>query len=68
LKSGAVAAVRRLDPQVGCARQNAFCERQDALYVEFVDHFGVPIDLRERQFLAELVALTAVAGEVNRSE
>src|SRR4029079_17963150 len=37
-----------------------------ALYVEFVDRLGVPIDLRERQFLAELVALTAVAGEDNR--
>src|SRR5213080_2210231 len=45
----------RLDPQVWCARQNTFCERQDALYVEFVDRFGVPINLRERQFLAELV-------------
>jgi hypothetical protein len=27
---------RRLHPQVGSARQNAFCECQDALYVEFV--------------------------------
>ena len=28
---------RRLHPQVGGARQNAFCERQDALYVEFIE-------------------------------
>jgi hypothetical protein len=26
-----------LDPQVGRARQNPFCERQDALYVEFFE-------------------------------
>ena len=26
----------RLHPQVGRARENAFCARQDALYVEFV--------------------------------
>ena len=36
---------RRLHPQVGGARQNAFCERQDALYVEFVDGLGVMVDL-----------------------
>jgi hypothetical protein len=28
---------RRLHPQVGGARQNTFCERQDALYVEFIE-------------------------------
>lgn len=27
---------RRLHPQVRRARENAFCERQDALYIEFV--------------------------------
>jgi hypothetical protein len=26
-----------LDPQIGSARQNAFRERQDALYVEFFE-------------------------------
>ena len=26
-----------LDPQVGRARQNPFCERQDALYIEFFE-------------------------------
>jgi hypothetical protein len=28
---------RRLHPQVGGARQNAFCERQDAFHVEFFE-------------------------------
>ena len=28
---------RRLHPQVGGARQNAFCERKDALHVEFIE-------------------------------
>ena len=28
---------RRLDPEVTGARQNAFCERQDAFYVEFFE-------------------------------
>src|SRR5262249_38678688 len=46
--------------------QNAFRERRDALYVEFVDCFGAMLDLGERQFLAQLVALAAVAGEVDR--
>ena len=36
------------------------------LHPVFVDSFGVMLDLRERQFLAKLVALTAVAGEVDR--
>ena len=31
-----------------------FCERQDALYVEFVDGLGVMVNLGERQFLAQL--------------
>jgi hypothetical protein len=33
---------RRLHPQIGRARQNPFCERQDAFYVEFIDLAGVP--------------------------
>jgi hypothetical protein len=28
-----------------------FCERQDALYVEFVDRLGVMVDLGERRSL-----------------
>ena len=35
-------------------------------HVEFVDGLGVVVDLGERQFLAQFVALTAVAGEVDR--
>jgi hypothetical protein len=31
------------------------------LYVEFVDGFGVMLDLGERQFLAQLVALWGVS-------
>src|SRR5580765_7710784 len=31
----------------------------DALHVEFIDGFGVAVDLRESQFLAQLVALPA---------
>ena len=31
---------RRLHPQVGGARQNTFCERQDALHVEFIELAG----------------------------
>ena len=46
-------------------RQNAFGEGQDALYVEFVDSFGVVVDLRERQLLAEPVALPFVARRVD---
>ena len=32
---------RRLHPQIGRARQNPFCERQDAFYVEFFELAGV---------------------------
>jgi hypothetical protein len=37
---------RRLHPQIGGARQNPFCERQDAFYVEFIDLAGVRVMLR----------------------
>src|SRR4029453_17593345 len=40
--------------------------RMPALYVEFVDGLGVMVDLGERQFLAQLVALTAVGRDVDR--
>ena len=45
------------------ARQNPFSEGRDALYVEFIDGLGVTVDLGERQFLAQLVALPAVPGD-----
>ena len=57
---------RRLHPKVRGARQNAFCERQDALYVEFFHRFGVVVDLGERQFLAQFVALPFIARQVDR--
>ena len=37
---------RRLHPQLGRARQNPFCERRDAFYVEFIDLAGVPRSIR----------------------
>jgi hypothetical protein len=43
---------RRLHPKVGGTRQNAFCERQDALYVEFIELAGVTVDSCEREPLA----------------
>jgi hypothetical protein len=33
-------------------RENAFCERQDAFYVEFFELTGVPLNSHERQLLA----------------
>ena len=44
---------RRLHPQVGGAREDAFCERQDAFYVEFIEWARVRDDWRERELLAE---------------
>ncbi|WP_291987866.1 hypothetical protein [Luteitalea sp.] len=35
---------RRLHPEIGGARQDAFCEREDALHVEFVQFRGVTVD------------------------
>jgi hypothetical protein len=43
---------RCLHPQVGGARQNAFCEGQGALYVEFVALAGVTVDPSECELLA----------------
>jgi len=39
-------------PQVGGARQNAFCERQDAFHVEFIELTRVTVDPRERELPA----------------
>jgi hypothetical protein len=38
---------RCLHPQIGGARQNAFCERKDAFHVEFFELAGVTVDLFE---------------------
>jgi len=48
---------RGLQPQVCCARQDVFCERQDAPYIEFIDRSDkdvvvLPFEL-ERQVLWE---------------
>jgi hypothetical protein len=56
---------RRLHPQIGRARQNPFCERQDAFYVEFIDLAGVPVDPGERELLAQLLGVTVVRLDVD---
>ncbi len=56
---------RRLHPQVGGARQNAFCERQDAFYVEFIELAGVPVNPGERELLAQLLGVTVVRLDVD---
>jgi hypothetical protein len=45
---------RRLAPTGLMRAADAFCEGQDALYVEFVDGLAMVVDLSERQLLAEL--------------
>ena len=57
---------RGLHPEVRRPRQNAFCERQDALHVEFLKVDGMFVDLRERELLAEPVSLPLVARQVDR--
>ena len=57
---------RRLHPQVGGARQNAFCERQDALYVEFIELAGVTVHAGERELLAQFLGVAIVGFDVNR--
>jgi hypothetical protein len=56
-----------LDPQVGRTRQNPFCERQDAFHVEFFELAGVTVDPRERQLLAQLLGVTVVRLDVDRT-
>ena len=57
----------RLHPEVGGARQNAFCERQDALYVEFIELAGVTVDPRERELLAQFLGVAVVRLDVDRA-
>ena len=54
-----------MNPEVASARQNAFSERQDALYVEFIELAGVAIDPDERQFLAQFLGVTVVGVDVD---
>jgi hypothetical protein len=56
----------RLYPQVGGARQNAFCERQDAFDVEFFDLAGVTVDPSEREFLAQFLGVALARGRTGR--
>jgi hypothetical protein len=56
-----------LDPQIGSARQNAFCERQDAFYVEFLKLAGVTVDACERELLAEFLGVTVVRVDVDEA-
>jgi len=58
---------RRLHPQVGRQRQNPFCERQDALHVEFVKLRGVTVDPEQRQLLAQLLGVPVVGVDVDRA-
>ena len=58
---------RRLHPQVGGARQNAFCKRQDAFYVEFFEQAGVTVDPGERELLAQFLGVTVVRFYVDRA-
>jgi hypothetical protein len=58
---------RSLDPEVGGARQNAFCERQDAFHVEFFELSGVTVDPRERELLVQLLGMAVVRFDVDRA-
>jgi hypothetical protein len=56
---------RRLNPQIGGARQNAFCEGQDALHVEFFELAGVAVDASERELLAQFLGVAVVRLDVD---
>jgi hypothetical protein len=43
---------RCLHPEAGGARRNAFCKRQDALYIEFIELAGVMVDPGKCELLA----------------
>ena len=58
---------RGLNPEVGCARQNAFCERQDAFHVEFFELAGVTVDPRKRQPLPQFLGMAVVGLDVDRA-
>ena len=64
---------RRLHPQVGGARQNAFCEREDAFYVELIELAWGGGRSNERELLPQFlgvavgpVLLVARGREVRR--
>ena len=58
---------RGLHPEVTGPRQNAFCEREDAFYVEFFELVGVAVDPRKRELLAQLLCVSVVSFDVDRA-
>ena len=63
---GTVDAARAtLAPKVGGTRENAFCERQDALYVEFIELAGVTVDPCERELVAQFLGVAVVGVDVD---
>jgi len=58
---------RRLHPEIGRARQNAFRKRQDAFHVEFFELPGVTVDPGEREFLAQFLGVAVVRVDVDRA-
>ena len=58
---------RRLHPQVCGARQNAFCERQNALYIEFIELPRVTVNPDERELLAQFLRVAVVGVDVDRA-
>ena len=42
---------------IGGTRQNAFCKRHDALYVEFIELARVTLDPNERELLPQASAI-----------
>ena len=58
---------RCLHPEVRGARQNAFCERQDALYIEFIELAGVTVHPGARELLAQFLGVAVVGLDVDRT-
>ena len=52
-------------PQIRRARQNTLRERENPFYVEFFKLRGVSVDLSQRQFLAQAIALAFVCVQVD---
>jgi hypothetical protein len=54
-------------PEIRGAWQNAFCEGEDALHVEFFELTRVTVDPRERQLLAQLLGVTVVRLDLDQA-
>jgi hypothetical protein len=57
----------QVHPEICGARQNACCERQDALYVEFIELAGVTVYSSERELLASFLRVPVVRLDVDRA-